>query len=121
MQGTDSDAVGSRVSTKSPETSGLGRLAAWCYDHRRSVLVMWVVGAVVIIGLSSSIGSAFSNSFGGGNSAAERAQSLLASRFPAQAGDTADVVLQTTQPLSDPSNSAQVARLVAALTPLHHV
>jgi RND superfamily putative drug exporter len=109
------------VTTKTAEASGLGRLAGWCYGHRRWVLVMWVVGAVAIIGLSSSIGSAFSNSFGGGNSPAERAQNLLAARFPAQAGDTADVVIQTTQPLSNPSNSAQVARLVAALTTLSHV
>ncbi len=41
---------------------------------------MWVVGAVAIIGLSSSIGSAFSNNFSGGNSAAQRAQNLLAAR-----------------------------------------
>jgi putative drug exporter of the RND superfamily len=121
MQGTDIDAVGSGVSTKSAETAGLGRLAGWCYDHRRWVLVMWVVGAIAIIGLSSSLGSAFSNNFTGGNSAAQRAQNLLAARFPAQAGDTADVVIQTTEPLTDPSNSAQVARLVAALAPLAHV
>jgi len=82
---------------------------------------MWVIGAIAVIALSSSIGSAFSNNFNGGNSAAQRAQNLLAARFPAQAGDTADVVIQTTEPLTQPSNSAQVARLVAALSPLAHV
>jgi putative drug exporter of the RND superfamily len=99
----------------------LGRLAGWCYGHRRWVLLIWVAGAVVIIGFSSSIGSAFSNNFSGGNSAAQRAQDLLAARFPAQAGDTADVVIQSSEPLTDPQNAAEVARLVAALRPLAHV
>ncbi|HUJ66681.1 MAG TPA: hypothetical protein VLX59_14140, partial [Acidimicrobiales bacterium] len=109
------------MSVRSAETAGLGRLAGWCYGHRRWVLLMWVAGAVVIIGFSSSIGSAFSNNFSGGNSAAQRAQNLLAARFPAQAGDTADVVIQGTEPLTNPQNAAEVARLVAALRPLAHV
>ena len=28
-----------------PAASGLGRLAAWCCDHRRRVLVGWVLAA----------------------------------------------------------------------------
>ena len=105
----------------SAEASGLGRLAAWCYRHRRSVLAIWVVGVIVVIGLSSSVGSAFSDNFSGGNSAALRAQTLLASRFPSQAGDTADVVVVTTAPITDPANVSQMERMVAALEGLDHV
>jgi putative drug exporter of the RND superfamily len=82
---------------------------------------MWVVGAIAVIGLASSIGSAFNDNFSGGNAPAQQAQHLLQTRFPAQAGDTADVVIQSSSPLTDPANSAEVSRLVAALSPLDHV
>ena len=32
----------------------LGRLAGWCYDHRRWVLIGWIVIVVAVIGLSRS-------------------------------------------------------------------
>jgi putative drug exporter of the RND superfamily len=100
---------------------GLGRLAAWCYDHRRSVLIGWIVVFVAIIGLSQTTGSAYSDNFAAGNSASQRAQNLLAQRFPAEAGDTADVVVHTTGSLKDPANAAAIGRLVAALGPLPNV
>jgi RND superfamily putative drug exporter len=85
------------------------------------LVVLWVLGVVVVIGAASSAGTAFSNNFSGGNSAAQRAQHLLATKFPAQAGDTADVVVVTKGKLTDPANAAQIDRLVAALRPLAHV
>ncbi len=99
----------------------MGRLAGWCYDRRRWVLLIWVVGAIAVIGLASSVGSAFNDNFSGGNAPAQQAQHLLVTRFPAQAGDTADVVVQSSAPLTDPANSAEMGRLVAALRPLDHV
>jgi RND superfamily putative drug exporter len=106
---------------RNAEDSGLGRLAAWCHDHRRRVLLIWVLGVLVVIGLSATAGSAFSNNFSGGNAPAERAQHLLSERFPSQAGDTATVVVVTTEPITDPANAERMARLVAALGPLDHV
>ena len=100
---------------------GLGRLAGWCYDHRRSVVIGWIVIVVAVIGLSSAIGSAFSDNFASGNSASQRAQNLLAQRFPAQAGDSADVVIHTSGSVKDPANAATIDRLVAALRPLPNV
>ena len=32
--------------------SGLGRLAGWCYDHRRRVLLGWLLVVVAVIGLA---------------------------------------------------------------------
>jgi RND superfamily putative drug exporter len=85
------------------------------------VLLIWVLGVLVVIGLSVTAGSAFSNNFTGANSPAERAQHLLAQRFPSQAGDTATVVVVTTEPITDPANADRMARLVAALEHLDHV
>ncbi len=111
------------MNTRQQETNvgGLGRLAGWCYDHRRSVVIGWIVIVVAVIGLSNVIGSAFSDNFASGNSASQRAQNLLAQRFPAQAGDSADVVIHTSGSVKDPANAATIDRLVAALRPLPNV
>ena len=36
---------------RSPQ-NGLGRLAVWCYDHRRRVLAGWLLAVVAVIGLA---------------------------------------------------------------------
>jgi hypothetical protein len=41
---------------RSPQ-NGLGRLAAWCYDHRRRVLAGWLLALAAIIGLAHWTGS----------------------------------------------------------------
>jgi putative drug exporter of the RND superfamily len=102
-------------------TGTLGRVAGWCYDHRRVVLAGWVVLVIVVIGLAVMAGSRFSDSFTGFNSPSQQAQNVLAQRFPAQAGDTADVVFQSPGKLTDPAAAGDISRAVAALRPLPHV
>ena len=57
-----------RLSVTSPATSdtrrsagaqqsSLGRLAGWCYDHRRKVLVAWILAIIALI-LFSGLGFA---------------------------------------------------------------
>ena len=77
---------------RSPQ-NGLGRLAAWCYDHRRRVLAGWLLAVVAVIGLAQWAGSRLDNNFALASSPSQQAQNLLASRFPAQKGDSADVVV----------------------------
>ena len=38
-------------------------IAAWCFRHRRLVLLGWLIAVGAIFGLSQVTGSAFSNSF----------------------------------------------------------
>ncbi len=101
--------------------SGLARLAGWSYDHRRSVVMGWIVIVVAVIGLSRVAGSDFSNNFASGNSASQRAQHLLAQRFPSEAGDSADVVIHTSGQVKDPANAATIDRMLSALRPLPNV
>jgi putative drug exporter of the RND superfamily len=100
---------------------GLGRLAAWCYDHRRRVLAGWVLAVVAIIGLAQWTGSRLGNNFALAGSPSQQAQSLLASRFPSQRGDSADVVLRSSSRLDSPASAAVIDRLVRSLRPLPHV
>ncbi len=101
--------------------TGLGRLAAWCYDHRRRVVVVWVIAVIAVIGMAQTLGSRFENNFSSGTSPSQHAQDLLAATFPGQAGDMADVVLHSTTPLTGGSNADSITRLVGALQPLAHV
>ncbi|MHB8670894.1 MAG: MMPL family transporter [Acidimicrobiales bacterium] len=70
----------------------LAGLSHWCYRRRRVVVAAWILGFVVLNGLGAAIGSAYSDNFSGGHSDSIAAFDLLKSRFPARAGDTADVV-----------------------------
>src|SRR6516225_3571157 len=104
-----------------PAASGLGRLAAWCYDHRRRVLLGWLLVVVAIIGLAQWAGSRLDNNFALAGSPSQQAQNLLAARFPAQKGDSADVVLRSPSPLGSPAYAAAIGALVRSLKPLAHV
>ena len=100
---------------------GLGRLAAWCYDHRRAVVAGWVLAVVAVIALAQAAGSRLDNNFALAGSPSQQAQDVLASRFPAEQGDSADVVLRSPAPLDSPVNTVTIDRLVRSLRPLGHV
>jgi RND superfamily putative drug exporter len=99
----------------------LGRLAGWCYDHRRLVLLGWVLAVVAVIGLAQWSGSRLDNSFTLGSSPSQQAGNLLASRFPAQEGDSADVVLRSSTRLDSPAATLTIGRLARSLRPLADV
>ena len=40
------------ANTARHEASLLGRLAAWCYDHRHRVLLGWLLAVLVVAGLA---------------------------------------------------------------------
>src|SRR5271165_4455739 len=103
------------------EEAPLGRLAGWCFDHRRLVLALWLVGVVGMIAISQLAGTAFSDSFSSGRSASEQVQDILAARFPQTAGTTADVVIHTSGPVRSPASEATTAAMVGTLRTLPHV
>src|SRR5580693_5464160 len=109
------------ANTARHEASLLGRLAAWCYDHRRRVLLGWLLAVVVVAGLAQWAGSRLDDNFALPGSPSQQAQDLLASRFPSQQGDVADVVLRSTSPLYTSADAAAIAALVRSLRPLAHV
>jgi RND superfamily putative drug exporter len=99
----------------------LGRIATRCYDHRRLVLGLWIAALVVVTGTSFSFYGVFANRFGGGHSQSQRAQDFLRAHFPTQAGDTAQVVFATTEPVGSARVRAVISDDVAGLRGLAHV
>jgi RND superfamily putative drug exporter len=124
MNYTHSDARAATSRDSGPRTAehtALGRLAGWCYDHRRRVLLVWIAGIIVITVLAQAMGSRFQDSFGSGNSASQQVQNLLAARFPKTAGTSADVVISTSGSIDAAPNRSTTTTLVAKLSMLPHV
>jgi RND superfamily putative drug exporter len=113
-------APGPRTSSDGP-TGALPRIAGWCYDHRRRVLILWIVALVAASALAGAVGSDYQDKFDGGNAESQRAQDLLEDRFPARAGDTMDVVFQTATPVTAPENQSRITALAQQLQGLPHV
>jgi RND superfamily putative drug exporter len=95
------------------------RLARWCYRRRRTVVVLWIVGFVVINVVGGVVGSAYSDNFSGGHSDSIAAFDLLESRFPARAGDTADIVFTAPAGVTSPAVRTAMEALLADVGPGH--
>ena len=63
--------------------------------HRRIVVVAWIVLAVGVLAASQAVGKRNANNFSLPNTDSQRAVNLLQSRFPAQAGDSDQIVFRT--------------------------
>src|SRR5579864_872086 len=107
--------------TPAPADTRLGRLAAWSFTHRRRVLLVWIGALVVVTALSVPFHGIFVNKFGGGSTESAHAQDLLGKKFPAQAGDEAQVVFNSTTPVTTPTVEARINRVFASLNGLPHV
>ena len=95
----------------------LAGLARWCYRRRRLVVLLWIVGFVVLNALGGVIGSAFSDNFSGSHSDSIAAFDLLKERFPARAGDTADIVFTSPKGVNDGEVRGAMERLFAEVGP----
>ncbi|HEX3713902.1 MAG TPA: MMPL family transporter [Trebonia sp.] len=95
--------------------SPLGRLGAWSCRHRRAVLLGWLLVLVLVSLAGQAAGSRFKNDFNGGSTPSAQAQAFLARQFPAQAGDSAQVVFATSGPVTAPASQARIAQTVGRL------
>src|SRR5215210_259306 len=72
----------------------LGRLADVAFRHRGRTLLAWLLLLGLAVGLSTAFGGDFKADYSAPGSDSSQAQQLLEDRFPAQAGDTVDVVVR---------------------------
>jgi RND superfamily putative drug exporter len=103
-------------------TGPLARIARWSTGHRKTVLVAWIIGVVAVTAISGSVGTRYANSSSSGNTESQRATDLLKRDFPAQSGDTDQIVLHATSgKVTDPAVRSQVAPMLAKVSKLPHV
>jgi putative drug exporter of the RND superfamily len=97
-------------------TGWLYRVGTWTAQHRRRVVVVWVVAVAVLIGLAQNVGGEFSEEFGIPGTESYEAQELLEDRFPEQSGGSARVVFHAPDgQLADPEAAAAVAATLSSV------
>jgi RND superfamily putative drug exporter len=72
----------------------LARIARWSFTHPRRAIGAWLLLLIAVTGIGRAAGSAYRDDFAGGNPQSEQAQTLLAKKFPADAGDRAQIVFR---------------------------
>jgi RND superfamily putative drug exporter len=98
------------------------KLTRWTIAHRRIVVVAWIVLAVGVLAASQAVGKRNANNFSLPNTDSQRAVNLLQSRFPAQAGDSDQIVFRTrTGQLTDASARAVITPMLVRVGRLPHV
>jgi RND superfamily putative drug exporter len=98
------------------------KLTRWTLAHRRLVVLAWIVGLVGVIAASSWTGSRYTTNFSLPNSDSQRAVDLLETRFPAQAGDSDQIVISSrTGLVTDASVRAAVEPMLDRIAELPHV
>src|SRR6202022_1155292 len=98
------------------------RLTRWIMAHRGLVAIGWIAVAVGVFAISSSVGTRKANNFSLPNTGSQRATDLLATRFPAQAGDADQIVFHARGgKLGDPAIRGAVTAAITRVSTLPHV
>jgi putative drug exporter of the RND superfamily len=88
----------------------LYRLGGWAFDHRRKVLVGWIVALAVVIASAGAFSGQTVNKFEVPGTESQQAQDLLREKYPGAGGAAARVVFAAPkgERLTDPDNRAAV-------------
>jgi putative drug exporter of the RND superfamily len=104
-----------------PQIGPLGRLARLTYRNRGRTVLVWLTVLVLAFVLSSAFGGKFKADYSAPGSDSKAAQNLLESRFPAQSGDTVDVVVHSDQAVTSAAVKRDVTALLAKVAKVPHV
>jgi putative drug exporter of the RND superfamily len=99
----------------------LGRLAGWAFRRRGLVVLAWVAAFAAVTGLAAAFAGDFAADYSAPGSDSQQARDLMAERFPAQAGDTVDVVVHAEGGVAGADVRADVADLLSELEAMPHV
>jgi putative drug exporter of the RND superfamily len=100
----------------------VARVAQWVVTHRRTVVIGWLLLLIGALGVSGAVGTRYANNFSLPGTESQRAADLLARDFPAQAGDSDQIVLAARQgTVTDAAVRSRVEPVLAAVARLPHV
>ncbi len=97
------------------------RFATWTTGHRKTVIIGWILALVVIGGISGSVGSDFSEEFKLPQSDSTEAYELLEDRFPAQSGETSQIVFKADGGVQSPAVKKTMEGVFEKVETLPHV
>jgi RND superfamily putative drug exporter len=100
----------------------LASFARWCFIHRKAVLAAWLIALIGFFAIGQLAGASYAqnDSLPGTDSA--KALQVLTTHFPAQAGDSEQIVVQAKQgTLRSPAARTAVTSMLARVAHLPHV
>jgi RND superfamily putative drug exporter len=111
------------IAVESAESPGVvARASRWVVRHRRTVVTGWLVLLIGAFALSGAIGTEYSNNFSLPGTESQRAADLLKRDFPAQAGDSDQIVFAVRHGLvTEAAVRARVVPMLEAVARLPHV
>src|SRR5690349_23140382 len=95
-----------------PSPGPLGQIADLAFHYRGRTLVAWLAALGIAAALTSAFGGDFKADYSAPGSDSSQAQQLLEARFPAQAGDTFQVVVRADGGVAQPGVKADVRTLL---------
>jgi putative drug exporter of the RND superfamily len=95
------------------------RLARFCSDRRRLVVVLWIAVLLAVFGGWRVVGSRYANNFSLGNTGSQHAADLLQKSFPAQSGDRDQIVFHAPAGLG--AHKSDIQAVLAEVARLPHV
>jgi len=95
----------------------LARIGTWCFNNPWKALAGWILGIVVVMGISGAVGPAFNDAFETPDSETARGFAVLEEYFPGQAGGVnfGSVVFQAEQGIDDPAVQAAMEEFFAEI------
>ncbi|HEX8051019.1 MAG TPA: MMPL family transporter [Solirubrobacterales bacterium] len=97
------------------------RFATWTTGHRKTVIIGWIIALIGIGMISSAVGDDYSEDFKLPSSDSQEAYDLLENRFPAQSGESAQIVYKSDAGVESAAVRSKMERVFAEVEKLPHV
>jgi RND superfamily putative drug exporter len=100
----------------------VGTFARWCLRHRKLVVGSWLGVLVGLVLVANAVGNSYSNDFQLPSTESTRAINLLKQSFPAQSGETDQIVVHVTHgTVDDPAVRRRLTGVFTRVARLPHV
>src|SRR5580700_5500571 len=100
----------------------MASFARWCFVHRKAVLAVWLIALIGFFAIGQLVKATYNNNDSLPGTDSTKAAQVLATNFPAQAGDSEQIVVQARQgTLRSPATQTAITSMLARVAKLPDV
>ncbi|WP_200935426.1 MMPL family transporter [Aeromicrobium sp. Root344] len=100
----------------------MAAFARWCFNHRLSVIGIWIALLIAVSGASMAAGTSYSDAFDLPGTESTKALDLLQKSLPESAGDADQIVLHVDEgKITDPAVKTRVDAMLEKVGAVHSV